>query len=246
MRASGTRCSRVLPCVPRAPGSPRDVRLLTGVGQPMPTRAIVFDLDGLPVDSKPLWLAAETAFLATHGCGYDPEIAKRYAGLRLRDVIGIMQREYGISGDPRLLGRDLLARLLDHCDAGLHPCPVPTQPFACWEPASRSPLPRVLPLRSSASSHGNSAGIVPWRRFAPARRLLGENQLQTSFCWRPLGSGCRQTRAAPSRIVWPGSVPPRAQGCDASRCRRQHSVPWKSSLSWRISRSGHWPISGQK
>jgi beta-phosphoglucomutase-like phosphatase (HAD superfamily) len=93
------------------------------IGQPMPTRAIIFDLDGLLVDSEPHWQAAETAFLEAHGHLYDQTLARQYAGLRLMDVIGVMQRECGIPGDPGRLAADLLARLLREYDRGLGMCP---------------------------------------------------------------------------------------------------------------------------
>jgi HAD superfamily hydrolase (TIGR01509 family) len=89
----------------------------------MPTRAIIFDLDGLLVDSEPRWQAAESAFLEAHGHRYDPALARRYAGLRLRDVIGVMRRECAIPGDPDRLAADLLARLLGEYDRGLVPRP---------------------------------------------------------------------------------------------------------------------------
>jgi beta-phosphoglucomutase-like phosphatase (HAD superfamily) len=93
------------------------------IRQPMPTRAIIFDLDGLLVDSEPHWQTAETAFLEAHGHHYDQALAQRYAGLRLRDVIGVMQRECGIPGDPGRLAADLLTRLLREYDRGLGMCP---------------------------------------------------------------------------------------------------------------------------
>ena len=89
----------------------------------MTTRGIIFDLDGLLIDSEPHWQAAETAFLEAHGHGYDPALARRYAGLRLPDVIGVMQQACEIPGDPDGLAADLLARLLGEYDRGLHACP---------------------------------------------------------------------------------------------------------------------------
>jgi HAD superfamily hydrolase (TIGR01509 family) len=89
----------------------------------MRIRAVVFDLDGLLVDSEPHWQVAETAFLDAHGFAFDPALAKRYAGLRLRDVVGVIQRACGFPGDADRLAEELLARLLAEYDRGLSACP---------------------------------------------------------------------------------------------------------------------------
>ncbi|HET9015817.1 MAG TPA: HAD family phosphatase [Thermomicrobiaceae bacterium] len=49
------------------------------------TRAIVFDLDGLLVDSEPVQIAAWEAFLAGHGRELGPTLVADMFGLRIRD-----------------------------------------------------------------------------------------------------------------------------------------------------------------
>jgi len=74
----------------------------------MSTTGVIFDMDGLLVDSEPLWQEAEMEFLAAHGHSYDPFIARRHAGLRFTDVIAVMQREYLLAGDPKALVHELI------------------------------------------------------------------------------------------------------------------------------------------
>lgn len=93
----------------------------------MPTRGIIFDMDGLLIDSGPLWQKAETELLAARGRRYDPIIARQYAGLRVQEVIAVMQREYLLDGGPEILGQELLDRLLAQYADELFPLPGATE-----------------------------------------------------------------------------------------------------------------------
>jgi HAD superfamily hydrolase (TIGR01509 family) len=126
----------------------------------MPTRAIVFDLDGLLVDSEPHWQAAETSFLEAHGHGYDPALARRYAGLRPSDVIGVMRQAWEIPGDPDRLAADLLARLLREYDRGLRACPGADAAIRLLE--SRYPL--AIASSSPLSVIGFVARRFDWEK----------------------------------------------------------------------------------
>jgi HAD superfamily hydrolase (TIGR01509 family) len=60
------------------------------MGPAVTVRAVVFDLDGLLVDSEPLQIAAWQAFLAGYGKRLDDGLLNELFGLRLRDSARLM------------------------------------------------------------------------------------------------------------------------------------------------------------
>lgn len=57
-------------------------------------KAVIFDMDGLMVNSSPVWAEAETTFVKKYGKEYSHEIRKKYLGMRVKDIIMIMVKEY--------------------------------------------------------------------------------------------------------------------------------------------------------
>lgn len=73
------------------------------VVEPAKLEAVIFDLDGLLIDSEPIWARVEARFLERRGLHYDQEIARQYLGRRVIDLIGDFQRDFGIRGEPEAL-----------------------------------------------------------------------------------------------------------------------------------------------
>lgn len=63
-----------------------------------PLGAVIFDLDGLLVDSEPLAAKAMEGFLAGFGVAVDPAIQAQMLGRRLPDAINIARQQYGLPG----------------------------------------------------------------------------------------------------------------------------------------------------
>lgn len=64
-----------------------------------PIRALIFDMDGLLVDSEPLAEVACRQFVAEQGLPWKPEILTGMIGRRLPDAVGILCRAYNLDGD---------------------------------------------------------------------------------------------------------------------------------------------------
>lgn len=64
-----------------------------------PIRALVFDMDGLLVDSEPLADQAMVEFLGRHGIRAREEYAPQLLGRRLPDAVALFVEWYGLSGN---------------------------------------------------------------------------------------------------------------------------------------------------
>ena len=97
--------------------------------------AVIFDLDGVLLDSEPIYLGATNAVLAREGKHLTPEENARYIGVRFRDMLGdiipklglahgadyyiaetreAVLRAFGGPLTPPPGARELIERLVDH------------------------------------------------------------------------------------------------------------------------------------
>ena len=68
-------------------------------GHATPIRALIFDMDGLLVDTEDLAAGALHAFLANHGRNMEAGTMERTLGRRLPEAIAIIKDHYGLDGD---------------------------------------------------------------------------------------------------------------------------------------------------
>lgn len=89
---------------------------------PFPPAAVVFDLDGLLVDTEHLWEIAERRVVEGYGVPWDPAIRPALLGRGADEAAVILARFVGI-GDPREVDRRLLTAAVDEFRRGVAPRP---------------------------------------------------------------------------------------------------------------------------
>ncbi len=71
--------------------------------------AVIFDLDGTLIDSEPVYLKANLAFMASHGIQLTEKDYGRFVGIGARSFLDILRDEYGLTKN-----QDLLMAEMDH------------------------------------------------------------------------------------------------------------------------------------
>lgn len=70
---------------------------------PEETRAVIFDLDGLLIDSEPYWEKADAELFKRHQIAYTPEINKQIMGMTPREIVNVYRQKYGFIQTPEEL-----------------------------------------------------------------------------------------------------------------------------------------------
>jgi HAD superfamily hydrolase (TIGR01509 family) len=107
-----------------------------------PSAAVLFDMDGLLVDSEPLWLAAETAIMARLGGEWSAEDQKQLLGGSLERSVRYLLAKATRPASPELIGEWLMSDVTERVRRG----GVPVRPGARELVAAveRAGLPRGL------------------------------------------------------------------------------------------------------
>jgi mannitol-1-/sugar-/sorbitol-6-/2-deoxyglucose-6-phosphatase len=74
--------------------------------------AIVFDMDGLLVDSEPLWAEVEADFARSRGGDFTPDLARRCVGQGLANTLRVMSEAFGFSVDIDLDSAEIIDRFV--------------------------------------------------------------------------------------------------------------------------------------
>ncbi len=85
--------------------------------------AVVFDNDGLLLDTEPCWTVAEKALFEAHGREFDLEAKRALVGTSPRTAAPILERLLGMPGQGRKLSDELYAQALTEIGAGASPRP---------------------------------------------------------------------------------------------------------------------------
>lgn len=76
---------------------------------PSHIHAIIFDMDGLLIDSEPYWEKADAALFSRYHKHHNPAINKRVMGMKPREIVDLFKKEYSFTKS----SEDLLRERLD-------------------------------------------------------------------------------------------------------------------------------------
>jgi len=84
---------------------------------------IIFDLDGLLIDSEPLWQRAELGILEAHDRAWNDDFAKQHIGLRLDEAAATMVKLYDLPMSATELEHQIFDKMLQLIKTDLEPMP---------------------------------------------------------------------------------------------------------------------------
>jgi len=88
-------------------------------------KALIFDMDGLLVDSEPVWEEAETRIFLSHGITMERHVREQLVGLRNDEFIGRLREIYQVEVSAETLQREVISEML-----GIIPRKVKSKPGA--------------------------------------------------------------------------------------------------------------------
>jgi mannitol-1-/sugar-/sorbitol-6-/2-deoxyglucose-6-phosphatase len=74
--------------------------------------AVIFDMDGLLVDSETVWLIAETEMIESRGHSYSDDVRAHIVGTRVDEFIVFLRDHYRLEPSAEALTRELLDHML--------------------------------------------------------------------------------------------------------------------------------------
>lgn len=162
---------------------------------PFTPLAVVFDLDGLLVDSEGLWARAERAVVESYGATWDPQVQRLMLGRGPAAAAAVLARFLGVS-DAGEVDRRLLAAAVEQFRAGVPPRPG----SAALVDALRGSLPLGVATNSRrvlAELALDSAGLAP----AMDAVVCAEDVTRPKPAPDPYARACRMLAAPPGRTV---------------------------------------------
>lgn len=77
-----------------------------------PLAAVIFDMDGVLIDSEPIHFEATRSLLADHGVEYQPDLEENFFGCTEREVFRALRLRYGLKAPETELAASWVARVV--------------------------------------------------------------------------------------------------------------------------------------
>ncbi len=129
--------------------------------------ALIFDMDGLLVDSEPVWHEVEVDLIESHGYIYSDEVRSAGIGMRVDEFAAILQRHYPRLGDSAAaIESAITERLLS-----LPPERIKARPGAdeIVRYAAAQQIPRAIASSSTQIVIEHFVRLMGWAELIPKR-----------------------------------------------------------------------------
>lgn len=130
-------------------------------------QAVIFDMDGLLVDSEPVWYEAEKEMIESFGYRYTDEVREQTIGVRVDEFAEIIYRHYPrVGASPAAIIDEISTRVL-----GLPSEKVPPRPGAeeILRYVAGREIPRAIASSSTQDVIEHFVRLQGWDRLIPLR-----------------------------------------------------------------------------
>lgn len=178
--------------------------------------AVVFDLDGVLVDSEPVWEEVRRAFVAAHGGQWQPDTQRRLIGMSTAEWAAYLSGELGVRLSADEVARGVIEQMARRYEDGVPLMPgaveavrrlAARRPLGLASSSPRALIDVVLERTGLAESFAATVSTeeVPRGKPAPDGYLLAARRLDvdpaTCAAVEDSSNGLRSAYAAGMRVI---------------------------------------------